>query len=153
MLEGALVRDVTDQGNADFENMGRPDWYIGENVYEVFSRLGAGGKLDFLEPIDDVFAGKTAQDTREDTISKRRFFPPMPTWLLLTWSQEDRSYRFEFIPLWGKTGIERSRSYIEGVIGVAMDVTGQRQQEAALEEESKEKRQAIANETAAREAN
>lgn len=34
-----------------------------------------------------------------------------------------------------------------------MDVTEQRQQESALEDEAREKRQAIANETAAREAN
>lgn len=72
---------------------------------------------------------------------------------MLTWPEDDRSYRFEFIPLWGKTSLERKGSYIEGVSGVAMDVTGQRKQEAALEEESKEKNQAIANETAAREAN
>ena len=76
MLEGALIRDATDQDGSEFENMGRPDWYIGENVYEVFSRLGAGGQLDFLEPIDDVFAGKTAKDSREDTISTRRFLCP-----------------------------------------------------------------------------
>lgn len=57
------------------------------------------------------------------------------------------------MPLWGKTSLEKGGSYIVGVTGVAMDVTGQRKQEAALEEESKEKRQAIANETAAREAN
>lgn len=34
-----------------------------------------------------------------------------------------------------------------------MDVTEQKQQEAALEEEAREKRQAISNESAAREAN
>jgi hypothetical protein len=34
-----------------------------------------------------------------------------------------------------------------------MDVTERKQQEAALEEECREKRQAIANETAAKEAN
>ena len=67
--------------------------------------------------------------------------------------EDDRSYHFEFIPLWGKASLERSGDFIEGVIGVAMDVTDQRQQEAALEEQAREKRQAIANETAAREAN
>ncbi|KAL2108976.1 hypothetical protein VUR80DRAFT_3133 [Thermomyces stellatus] len=134
MLEGALVRDTTGVGSPDAGSQGRPGWYIGKNVYDVFFRLGAGQELDFLRPIDDVFEGKTSKGARECKI-------------------HDRSYRFEFIPLWGKASLERSGSYIEGVIGVAMDVTEQRQQEAALEEEAREKRQAIANETAAREAN
>src|SRR6478735_593257 len=42
---------------------------------------------------------------------------------------------------------------IEGVIGVIMDVTELRVREEALEEQSKEKRKAMANEAAAKEAN
>lgn len=73
--------------------------------------------------------------------------------LILTETEDNRSYRTQFIPLWGKASLERNVSYIEGVIGVIMDVTEQKQQEAALEEEGREKRQAISNESAAREAN
>jgi PAS domain S-box-containing protein len=68
MLEGALVRDAADNGSPGAESQGRSDWYIGENVYEVFSRLGAGEKMDFLQPIEDVFAGKTAKGAREYNI-------------------------------------------------------------------------------------
>lgn len=70
MLEGALVRDTTSNGSLDVESQGRSDWYIGENVYNVFSRLGAGEKMDFLQPIDDVFEGKTAKGAREYRIRK-----------------------------------------------------------------------------------
>lgn len=70
MLEGALVRDTADNGSPDAGSQGRSDWYIGENVYEVFSKLGAGEKMDFLQPIEDVFAGKTAKGAREYDIRK-----------------------------------------------------------------------------------
>lgn len=44
-------------------------------------------------------------------------------------------------------------SYIEGVIGVVMDVTELKVQEEAVQKQSKEKRKAMANEAAAKEAN
>ena len=50
----------------------------------------------------------------------------------------------------GKTTEE---SYIEGVIGVVMDVTELKVQEEAVQKQSKEKRKAMANEAAAKEAN
>lgn len=70
MLEGALVRDTTGVGSPDAGSQGRPGWYIGKNVYDVFFRLGAGQELDFLRPIDDVFEGKTSKGARECKIRK-----------------------------------------------------------------------------------
>ena len=78
MLEGALVRDTTGKGSPDSESHGRSDWYIGSNVYEVFSRLGAGDQLDLLQPIDDVIAQKTAKESRDYTIRKR-YLPMLPS--------------------------------------------------------------------------
>lgn len=72
MLEGALVRDAMGDRSPDAGSQARPDWYIGENVYDVFSRLGAGESRDFLQPIDDVFEGKTAKGAREYQIRKSR---------------------------------------------------------------------------------
>ncbi|SPO07692.1 related to histidine kinase [Cephalotrichum gorgonifer] len=138
MFEGALALDAKWKQPFNSEDQVRPEWFIGENVYEVFARMGhdipARERLDFLQPIEDVFSGKEAKGVREHTI-------------------HDRWYRTQFIPMWAKSSLEGTATYIEGVIGVIMDVTELKQQEAALEEEGIEKRQAIANETAAREAN
>lgn len=50
-------------------------------------------------------------------------------------------------------GDAKNDTYIEGVIGVIMDVTELKVREEALEKQSKEKRRAMANEAAAKEAN
>ena len=50
-------------------------------------------------------------------------------------------------------GTATNDTYIEGVIGVIMDVTELKVREEALEKQSKEKRKAMANEAAAKEAN
>jgi signal transduction histidine kinase len=52
-----------------------------------------------------------------------------------------------------KDGKPRDEICIEGVIGVVMDVTELKDSEEALREQSREKRKAIANEAAAKEAN
>lgn len=73
MFEGALAWDIKGKGTGDSGNQGRSDWFIGENVYEVFVRLVSGipgEKLEFLEPIEDVFAGKVMKGTREHEIRK-----------------------------------------------------------------------------------
>lgn len=52
-----------------------------------------------------------------------------------------------------REGKATSESCIEGVIGVIMDVTELKEREEAIREQSREKRQAMANEAAAKEAN
>lgn len=52
-----------------------------------------------------------------------------------------------------RDGDNKEASYIEGVIGVVMDVTELKDKEEAVQKQSKEKRKAMANEAAAKEAN
>lgn len=74
MLEGALIRDTMGEGDPDSESQKRSDWFIGMNVYDVFSRLDsdipAKENVEFLEPIEDVFSGRTAKGTREHKLRK-----------------------------------------------------------------------------------
>lgn len=67
---------------------------------------------------------------------------------------DDRWYRTRFLPMVGrKTHDGKTTGRIEGVIGVIMDVSELKVREEALAKQSKEKRKAIANEAAAKEAN
>ncbi|KAF4995857.1 hypothetical protein FGRMN_4814 [Fusarium graminum] len=136
MLEGALIWNNTHEENHDGTR-----WFIGENMYTVFNRLTAqladGERPAFLEPIEDLLDGKATEDLKEHGI-------------------DDRWYRTRFLPMFGKRSQEGNATndtYIEGVIGVIMDVTELKVREEALEKQSKEKRKAMANEAAAKEAN
>ncbi|PHH83964.1 hypothetical protein CDD83_2711 [Cordyceps sp. RAO-2017] len=136
MLEGALIWNNTIEENQDG---GR--WFIGENMYTVFNRLTeqlpAGERPEFLRPIEDILDGKSTEDVREHAI-------------------DDRFYRTRFLPMYGKKsqdGKALNESCIEGVIGVIMDVTELKEREEAIREQSREKRRAMANEAAAKEAN
>ncbi|KAF5627202.1 hypothetical protein F25303_10911 [Fusarium sp. NRRL 25303] len=136
MLEGALIWNNTHEENHDGTR-----WFIGENMYTVFNRLTAqladGERPEFLEPIESLLDGKATEDLKEHGI-------------------DDRWYRTRFLPMFGKRpqeGDAKNDTYIEGVIGVIMDVTELKVREEALEKQSKEKRRAMANEAAAKEAN
>ncbi|KAI8719300.1 hypothetical protein NCS52_00710600 [Fusarium sp. LHS14.1] len=136
MLEGALIWNNTHEENHDGTR-----WFVGENMYKVFNRLTAqladGERPEFLEPIELILDGRVAEDVMEHGI-------------------DDRWYRTRFLPMFGKKTQEsgaKNDTYIEGVIGVIMDVTELKSREQALEKQSKEKRKAIANEAAAKEAN
>ncbi|KAF5019883.1 hypothetical protein F66182_8119 [Fusarium sp. NRRL 66182] len=136
MLEGALIWN-----NMHEENHDGTRWFIGENMYTVFNRLTAqladGERPEFLEPIELILDGKVVQDVKEHGI-------------------DDRWYRTRFLPMIGKRtqeGSVENDTYVEGVIGVIMDVTELKIREKALEKQSQEKRQAMANEAAAKEAN
>ncbi|KAH7156198.1 hypothetical protein EDB81DRAFT_380413 [Dactylonectria macrodidyma] len=136
MLEGALIWNNTHEENHDGTR-----WFIGENMYTVFNRLTAqladGERPEFLEPIERMLDGKSLEDVHEHGI-------------------DDRWYRTRFVPMIGKKtqeGKMTSETCVEGVIGVIMDVTELKDREAALKKQSKEKRKAIANEAAAKEAN
>ncbi|CAM1504363.1 Fc.00g019540.m01.CDS01 [Cosmosporella sp. VM-42] len=136
MLEGALIWDRTHE-----ENLDGTKWFVGKNMYAVFSRLAAqladGDRPDFLQPIELILDGKKGEDLKEHGF-------------------DDRWYRTRFLPMYGKKTQEgklTSESCIEGVIGVIMDVTELKNREEALQKQSKEKRKAMANEAAAKEAN
>ncbi|POR37491.1 Hybrid signal transduction histidine kinase J [Tolypocladium paradoxum] len=136
MLEGALIWNNTYEENHDGSR-----WFIGENMYTVFNRLTEqlpeGERPEFLQPIEDILDGKSTEDVKEHSI-------------------DDRFYRTRFLPMYGKKsqdGKATSESCIEGVIGVIMDVTELKEREEAIREQSREKRRAMANEAAAKEAN
>ena len=99
MLEGALIRDTMGEGDPEPESQKRSDWFIGMNVYDVFSRLDsdipAKENMEFLEPIEDVFSGRTAKGTREHKLRKN--IPQRPPSIALiaadlVWRQSVVSY-------------------------------------------------------------
>jgi PAS domain S-box-containing protein len=136
MLEGALIWNNTWEDNAESNR-----WYVGENMTTVFNRLVEYAPIDerpdWLQPVDDIFDGKVNDDVVEHRIGNR-------------WC------RTRFLPMHGKKlqqGKPTSETCIEGVIGVIMDITELKVKGEALQKQSKEKRKAIANEAAAKEAN
>jgi PAS domain S-box-containing protein len=135
MLEGALIWNNT------WDDQDGNRWYIGENMTTVFNRLTEASSTDacpdWLRPINDMIEGNDADDVVEHGIGNR-------------W------YRTRFLPMHGKKaqhGKAASEICLEGVIGVIMDITELKAKGEALQIQSKEKRKAIANEAAAKEAN
>ncbi|KAF6818148.1 histidine kinase hhk6p [Colletotrichum sojae] len=137
MLEGALIWDINGEESATSNS----SWFVGQNMYDVFNRLNpqlkAGERPKFLRPIEDILAGGKTEEVAEH-------------------GMDGRWYRTRFLPILGKKskdGIVSNETCIEGVIGVIMDVSELKEKAEDLEEESREKRQAMANEAAAKEAN
>lgn len=68
MLEGALIWN-------SFNEEPHDRWYIGEDMYTVFNRLTEdmpeGERPDWLQPIEDVLAGKRIDDVKEHALGKR----------------------------------------------------------------------------------
>ncbi|CRK43660.1 hypothetical protein BN1723_005767 [Verticillium longisporum] len=136
MLEGALIWDLNDGDHTRDSS-----WYIGEDMYDVFNRLNTqlapGEEPKFLRPIEGILDGKQRELVEEHGI-------------------DGRWYRTRFLPVPGKrtNGANGSlEACVEGAIGVVMDVTELKEKQANLEEEFKEKKQAMANAAAAKEAN
>lgn len=138
MLEGALIWDSTNEDQEDSR------WFIGEDVYSVFERLtehlaqNNQSRTSFLGPLEDVLDGKI----EEDVVAEEHPF-------------NNRWYRTRFLPVYAKKAREgkaTSETWVEGCIGVIMDVTELRVQKRQAEERLKDKRKAVANEAAAREA-
>ncbi|WQF87510.1 Putative PAS domain, signal transduction response regulator, receiver domain, CheY-like superfamily [Colletotrichum destructivum] len=137
MLEGALIWD----SNGEDSTSPHSSWFVGQDMYEVFNRLNpqlkAGERPKFLRPIEDILAGGKTEEVAEH-------------------GMDGRWYRTRFLPIFGKKskeGITTNETCIEGVIGVIMDVSELKEKVEDLEEESREKKQAMANEAAAKEAN
>ncbi|KAF4125202.1 Signal transduction histidine kinase [Geosmithia morbida] len=137
MLEGALIWDSTGEELPEDSR-----WFMGQNVYHVFNRLtqnmADGEKLKFLQPIEDCLDGNII----DEVVTEEHPF-------------NDRWYRTRFLPVNGKRlrdGKETGETYVEGVIGVIMDVTELRIQRQEAEVRLMEKRKALANEAAAKEA-
>ncbi|KAK0384148.1 hypothetical protein NLU13_8237 [Sarocladium strictum] len=130
LLEGSLIWDKAEE----LSKTNR--WLIGQNMYAVFNRLTEqlpeGERPEFLQPIEDILDGKILEGVCEHRI-------------------DDQWYRTRFIP-YHTQGVLPTPDTTAGVIGVIMDVTEIRRREEALQRQSEEKRKAVANEAAAKEA-
>ena len=121
---------------------GRPtpsESYIGKNVYDVFYKNNTGythGDIPPpLRPIEDILVGKTMEDVHEHCI-------------------DNRWYRTRYMPVLGKkdNGGRMNEAFIDGVIGVSMDITEIKDRELELQMQEKENTRLLANEAAAKEA-
>lgn len=143
LLEGAFIWDLeSDIGSGDESASGRPsrgEDYIGKNVYNVFftnqNSCSTDGIPESLRPIEDILTGKTMEDVQEHCI-------------------DNRWYRTRFIPVLGKktNGGHVNEAFIDGVIGVSMDITEVKDRETELQMQEKENTRLLANEAAAKEA-
>lgn len=128
-LEGASMW----QGTVDM-----PEDCVGHNIYEVFDDLKHETDKDFYrKPIEDILLGNKIEETTESRIRS-----------------SDRWYRTRYVPLYRTRrsgGIEGSR-FIDGVIGVSMDVTELHKREQDLRVQEKENAKLLANALAAKEA-
>ncbi|KAJ5037345.1 uncharacterized protein L3040_007521 [Drepanopeziza brunnea f. sp. 'multigermtubi'] len=143
LLEGAFIWDLdSDIGSGDessnSKNRGGED-FIGRNVYDVLYQSRAlrdhDGVPASLKPIEDILTGKTMEEVQEHCI-------------------DDRWYRTKFVPILGKkdNGGQANEAWIDGVIGVSMDITEIKDRELDLQAQEKENSRLLANEAAAKEA-
>ncbi|RDW87685.1 hypothetical protein BP5796_03379 [Coleophoma crateriformis] len=145
LLEGAFIWDLeSDAGSGDESRDGKlskSDEFMGKNVYDVVYRSqqqSPGRSEDIpqqLRPIEDILTGKSLEDVHEHKI-------------------DGRWYRTRFVPVLGKKegGGRENSSFIDGVIGVSMDVTELKDREAELQAQENENTRLLANEAAAKEA-
>ena len=129
-LEGKLMWDDDD------ENISSDS--VGKHVSEVFGKHK--GELDlpmYMKPINDILDGHAREMNHEHHIDGN-----------------GRWFRTRFVPILGKkrNGGTKDEDYVEGVIGVSMDVTELKDREAELQSQEKENIRLLSAETAAKEA-
>ncbi len=129
LLEGRLMWD---------QEQDRDQGCIGQNVYDVFGRHHGQDDLPLYKgPIEAILENKTKQEISEHHIDGN-----------------GRWFKTRFVPIYGQTidGEVKDGGYVDGVIGVSMDVTELKHKEADLEKRAQENSRLMANEAAAREA-
>lgn len=110
---------------------------IGKNIFEFFGNGKEDAEIQrWRRPIEEILNG-----CAQDEIVER-------------WEQENRYYRTRLVPLMStsRVGGVEGESYIDGVIGVSMDVTELMNRENRLREQEKENSKLSANAAAAKEA-
>jgi signal transduction histidine kinase len=141
LLEGAFIWDHERDARSDVGGGARiatGDHYIGKNINDVFKLRVKQGKDEtvlFLKCVEDILSGKTTEELHEDCI-------------------DNRWYRTKFVRVLGKKDPSRqdSETFIDGVIGVSMDVTEIKDKEGSLRAQERENTRLLANEAAAKEA-
>ena len=128
-LEGKIMWEDDDDVNTES---------IGQNIYDVFGQHK--GQVDiplYREPIDQILEGRASERTSEHHIDSN-----------------GRWFRTRFVPILGKKGHAGmvDDDYVDGIIGVSMDVTELKEREADLQSQEKENTRLLSAETAAKEA-
>ncbi|PVH98193.1 putative histidine kinase group protein-like protein [Periconia macrospinosa] len=104
---------------------------IGRNIFEYL-----GGMEHWRKSIDGMLVGEAQTELIEKFV------------------EDGRYYRTRLVPMWSQSrvgGVE-GETFIDGVIGVSMDVTELRQREIQLKEQEEENSKLVANAVAAKEA-
>ena len=108
---------------------------IGQKVYEAFRHIEGFRSESWTQAIQNILHGDSPSETTE-------------SWLNGRW------YRTRLVPLMAmsRAGGLDSELYIDGVIGVSMDVTDAIERENLMKEQEKENSKLLANAVAAKEA-
>ncbi|KAF2030019.1 hypothetical protein EK21DRAFT_66550 [Setomelanomma holmii] len=108
---------------------------LGKDIFEIFG-LSGGDRERWRQPIQEILNGKQQDEVVERYMSENRF------------------YRTRLVPLLAasRVGGVEGDAYVDGVIGVSMDVTELREREDQLREQEKENERLLANAAAAKEA-
>lgn len=111
---------------------------VGKHISEVFGKHK--GELDlpkYMNPINDILNGTSKEQVHEHHIDGN-----------------GRWFRTRFVPTKGKKmhGGTMDEEFVDGVIGVSMDVTELKAREAALQSQEQENTRLLSAETAAKEA-
>ena len=124
-------------GQQDDVNAGTMQVRLGENLYDLFGETFGTEDPWFKEPVEEILAGQSTDETKEVHLQ-----------------DTDRWLRARFVPVnrtERKGGIDGG-SFVDGVIGVTMDVTELRKREQELTVQEKENAKLLANAVAAKEA-
>lgn len=108
---------------------------MGKDYFEIFG-FGGVDRDRWREPIQEILNGKQQDEIVERYMSENRYF------------------RTRLVPLLSapRIGGVEGNSFVDGVIGVSMDVTELREREDQLREQEKENERLLANAAAAKEA-
>ncbi|KAL6168259.1 hypothetical protein ACJQWK_05914 [Exserohilum turcicum] len=112
------------------------DQLLGRNIYDVFD-LAGNDRERWRGPIQEILEGKHSNEIVNGS-----------------YMSEARYYRTRLVPLMSASrtaGVE-GHAFVNGVIGVSMDITELREREEQLKEQEKENARLLANEAAAKEA-
>lgn len=108
---------------------------LGTDMFDQFN-MNTPDRERWRQPIQEILNGKAQDEMVERYMSSSRYF------------------RTRLVPRWSsvRTGGVEGEAFIDGVIGVSMDITELREREDQLKEQEKENSRLLANAAAAREA-